>query len=362
VVSAVIGLALQDMLSNVIAGLALQIEQPFGVGDWVLANGYEGRVTQLNWRTLTLLTRDNHHVIVPNSNVAKREIVNYSRPEPLQRAHIAISIGYQHPPGVVKPLLLAATHDVMGVCAAPEPEVIIAEYADSAITYDVRYWITDYAHYHNIRDEVLTRIWYGFKRANISDLSPIRDVKLHTSTEDDARSMEQHRRDVFGVLRPLSLFASLDDDQIHELADAAEWHLYLAGERLVRQGDPGGSLFVINSGTVHLTKQNESGQAIPVGELSVGEFFGEMSLLTGEPRLVSVTAQTNTEVVVVHKAELAALLTHNAEIVEALSMALVARSKQTADRVALANEQRANQSAPQSTALRDRMRAFFGLN
>ena len=87
-----------------------------------------------------------------------------------------------------------------------------------------------------------------------------------------------------------------------------------------------------------------------------------MSLLTGEPRLVTVTASIDTEVVVVHKAELATLLTHNAEIVEALSVALVARAKQTADRVALANEQRPNQSAPQSTALRDRMRSFFGLN
>ena len=102
VASAVIGLALQDMLSNVIAGLALQIEQPFHVGDWVMASGHEGRVTQMNWRTLTLLTLDNHHVTVPNAHVASQEMVNYSRPEPLQRVHAKIGVGYQHPPGEVK--------------------------------------------------------------------------------------------------------------------------------------------------------------------------------------------------------------------------------------------------------------------
>lgn len=362
VVSAVIGLALQDMLSNVIAGLAMQIEQPFGVGDWVLANGYEGRVAQLNWRTLTLLTRDNHHVILPNSNVAKREIANYSRPEPLQRAHVLINVGYQHPPGEVKPVLMAAARDVPGVCMTPEPEVIVADFAESAVTYDVRYWITDYARFHNIRDEVLTRIWYAFKRSGVTIPFPTREIKVHTVTDHETRSLEQQHRDVFSVLRPLSLFASLDDNQVHELAAAAESHLYVAGEDLFKQGDAGGSLFVVRSGAVRLTKHNEAGQDIPVGELGAGEFFGEMSLLTGEPRLVTVTANLDTEVVVVHKAELAALLTHNAEIVEALSVALVARAKQTADRVALANEQRPNQSAPQSTALRDRMRSFFGLN
>lgn len=75
VVSAVIGLALQDMLGNVVAGLALQIERPFSVGDWVMVSDQEGQVTQMNWRTLTVRTRNNHHVIVPNSRIAKQEII-----------------------------------------------------------------------------------------------------------------------------------------------------------------------------------------------------------------------------------------------------------------------------------------------
>lgn len=363
VVSAVIGLALQDMLSNVIAGLALQIEQPFRVDDWVLASGHEGRVIQLNWRTLTLLTLDNHHVTLPNSSVAQQVMVNYSRPEPLQCIHARINIGYQHPPGEVKALLIEVARGVKGVSAAPEPDAVMADYAESAITYDVLYWITDYAQNQKIRDDLLTRLWYAFKRSGVTIPFPTREINVRTmAADDEPRSIERRHRDVFGVLRPLSLFASLEDAQIHELAAAAEWHPYGAGENLVRQGDPGGSLFVIDSGTVRLTKTDAAAQVIPVGELSAGEFFGEMSLLTGEPRLVSVTAQTDTEVVVVDKTALAALLAGNAKIAETLLVALAARAKQTADRVALANEQRANQTAPPATALRDRMRGFFGIN
>ncbi len=363
VASAVIGLALQDMLSNVIAGLALQIEQPFRVGDWVSASGHEGRVTQMNWRTLTLLTLDNHHVTVPNANVASQEMVNYSRPEPLQRVHVKIGVGYQHPPGEVKAVLIDVARGVTGVCADPAPEVVIDEYADFSVNYDVRYWITDYAHHQKIRDEVLTRLWYAFRRHDLTIPFPIRDVNLRTVTEeDDRRSREQQRREVFDVLRPLSLFASLDDDQIAELAQAAGWQLYVADETLVRQGDPGGSLYVIKSGRVRLMKASETGQIISVGELGAGEFFGEMSLLTGEPRLLSVLAQIDTQVVVVDKAALAPVLAANDKIVEALSLALATRTKQTAERVALAAESRTDQAQPQSTALRDRMRSFFGIN
>jgi len=98
VLSAVVGLALQDMLSNVVAGLALQLEQPFSVGDWVMVNRQEGTVVQMNWRTLTLHTRDNHNVIVPNSSIAKQEIINYSRPTSLQKIHATVSLAYRHPP------------------------------------------------------------------------------------------------------------------------------------------------------------------------------------------------------------------------------------------------------------------------
>ena len=130
----------------------------------------------------------------------------------------------------------------------------------------------------------------------------------------------------------------------------------------MRQGDPGGSLYVIKSGSVRLMKESETGQIISVGELGAGEFFGEMSLLTGEPRLLSVLAQIDTEVVVVDKAALAPLLAANEKIVEALSLALATRARQTAERVALAAESRTDQAQPQSTALRDRMRSFFGIN
>jgi CRP-like cAMP-binding protein len=109
-------------------------------------------------------------------------------------------------------------------------------------------------------------------------------------------------------------------------------------------------------------RETESGQTIVVEELKAGDFFGEMSLLTGERRRLSAEARIDSEVVVVDKAALAPLLAANEKMVEALSMALAVRVKQTAEQVALAAESQDDQASPQPTALRDRMRGIFGNN
>src|SRR3989338_1783576 len=157
VLSAVIGLSLQDILGNVVAGVALQLERPFTEGDWVVVSGHEGKVVQMNWRTLTL----------PNANAAKQEIVNFSRPTPLQRLHAAISVAYRHPPGQVCAVLERAAGSVAGVVTEPPPEVLVASYGDFAILYDVRYWITDYEGMEQIRGAVLARPWYELRRAGL---------------------------------------------------------------------------------------------------------------------------------------------------------------------------------------------------
>jgi len=362
VVSAVIGLSLQDMLGNIIAGLALQIERPFAVGDWVHVGGQEGQVVQMNWRTLTLRTRDNHNIFLPNANAARQDIVNYSRPSPLQRLHTQVGVAYRHPPGLVKEVLAHAATGVEGVSAEPAPEVIVTGYGDFAIQYDLRFYITDYARVEQIRDAVLTRAWYELRRAEMTIPFPIRDVTVRTLPEDyEARAQEQLRREVFAVLRPLPLFSPLSDAQIEQLVRGAALQQYTTGEALVQQGEAGDSLFVVRSGKVRVDLRSENGQITTVAELGSGEFFGEMSLLTGEPRTASVVAETETEVVEVDKPDLAAVIESDASILEALTLALETRMRAGAERIATSTGSLKERPLPQHAALVARIRRFFGV-
>jgi small-conductance mechanosensitive channel/CRP-like cAMP-binding protein len=362
VVSAVIGLSLQDLLGNVIAGIALQLERPFAVGDWVQVSEQEGQVVQMNWRTLTLRTRDNHNVFLPNANAARQDIVNYSRPTPLQMLHAEVGVAYRHAPGEVKAVLARAVAGAEGVRADPPPEILVKDYGEYAVHYDVRYWIADFARAPQIRDAVLTRLWYALRRAGMTIPFPIRDVNVRTLPEDhEARAQELLRREVFAALRPLSVFAPLSDPQIEQLGRGAALERYTAGEVLVRQGEPGDSLFVIKAGQVRVDVRNENGQVATVAALGPDDFFGEMSLLTGEPRSASVVAETEVEVVVVDKPDLAAVITADNRVPEALSVALEARLRSAAERAAAGPVAPADRSPLQRIALLDRIRQFFGI-
>jgi len=305
---------------------------------------------QMNWRTLTVRTRNNHNVIVPNSNIAKQEIVNYSRPAPLQLIHATVSMAYRHPPGVVKESIARTVAEADGVLREPPPEILVKEFGDYAIHYDVRFWIADYAHLPQITDAVMSRIWYGLRRDDLTIPFPVRDVIVHTLPEDhEARLQEKLRREVFAELRSLTVFKS------------AAIHRYAAGEALVRQGDKAESMYTITSGRVRVDVRSESGQVTTVATLGTDDFFGEMSLLTGEPRSASVIAQTETEVVVVHKADFAAVLSADTGIVEALSTALEERMKSTAQQVSVGSGMASVSQASHSAALINRIRGFFGI-
>jgi small-conductance mechanosensitive channel/CRP-like cAMP-binding protein len=364
VVSAVIGLALQDMLANIAAGLGLQLEKPFAVGDWLLIDHHEGFVTQLHWRTLTIRTRDRHDVFVPNSVVARTQVINYSRPTSLERAHASVGIAYQHPPGIVKNVLARAAASAPGVAASPPVEVLIRSFGDFAIQYDVRFWITDFDRLLQITDDVYSRIWYEVGRAKIVIPLPARDVTMRTvSDEQEAREAEQRRREIFAVLRPLPVFASLSGEQIEALVRAASLQAYMAGEALVRQGDHGSSLFVIRSGRVHIEKTREGGSTATLDFMGSGDFFGEMSLLTGEPRTASIIADEETEVVVVSKEAFAPVLAADTGILVGLSAALEARMRNAAERIADTSTLTGLQKEQaQPSALLRRIGRFFGLD
>ena len=105
----IFGLALQDTLGNLFAGLAIQIEKPFRVGHWVTIGGKDGLVSEVTWRATKIRTKAGNFVIVPNSTLARDTITNYSEPTLDTRIEIEVGASYDTPPNDVK----AAIHDAL---------------------------------------------------------------------------------------------------------------------------------------------------------------------------------------------------------------------------------------------------------
>ena len=169
----VLGFALQDTLGNAFAGLAIQSEKPFHVGQWVKVADYEGRVAEVTWRATKLRTKTGNLVILPNNMVAKEAIVNYSEPAAPFRLEVEVGASYLVPPNQVKAAMMEALRHSSHVMTTPAPDVLLINFDDSAITYRARFWIDDYAADEASRDEVRTAIYYSFQRHNIEIPWPI---------------------------------------------------------------------------------------------------------------------------------------------------------------------------------------------
>ena len=366
ILTVVIGLALQDLLKNVIAGITLQTERPFEIGHWVEVNRQIGRVVEMSWRATRVITVDGNYIIFPNANLAQAELINYTLGSPIQAMHVQIGLGYSHPPNLVKQVLIEAALASSDVCREPAPSIKLIQYGDYSVTYDVKFWLYNYDKYPEKRDAVMTSAWYHLHRAGIKLPFPIREVYMHQV--DPLSEADQHHlqiEQVVRALRQIDLLAVLENAELHALAEHVGTRLYGRGEVLARQGEAGDTFFIIRSGRVRIDVDDMLGDnltAVTVNHLGPGDFFGEMALLTGATRGATVTAEEDTEILLVARQDLAPLLQANPELPERLGTVLARR--QEMNQAALATRQSSDTSAEMLNrpSLVGRIRQLFGLN
>lgn len=279
----VLGFALQDTLGNAFAGLAIQSEKPFHVGQWIKVGDYEGRVAEVTWRATKLRTRPGNLVVLPNNLVSKEAIINYSEPALPTRFEVEVGASYLVPPNTVKAAALEAVRNCSRVLTSPAPDVLLQAFDSSAITYRVRFWVDDYTN-DTVPDDVRSAIYYAFKRHSIEIPWPIQ-VQYETDLPKiDTDALVARREQLLG---DVDILAMLDRDVRVEIARSAQEGMFGNSETIVRQGNPGQSMFIIESGTVSVVIEPSRNEVARIGR---GGYFGEMSLLTGEPRSATVLA------------------------------------------------------------------------
>lgn len=347
----VVGFALQDTLGNLFAGLAIQIEKPFRVGHWVKIGDFEGRVQEVTWRATKLLTKAGQFVIVPNSVMSKDPILNHSEPTIPTRLDVEIGASYDVPPNVIREALEEALANAPMALRSPAPEIIFDEFGASSLNFKVYFWVEDFGRDYVARDQVRSNIWYTFKRRGIEIPFPI---QIEYSREEKDPRPPAHLQQLAQKLGALDLFAGLDDIERLRLAEACPEHLYGARERIVRQGDAGDSMFLVLQGRVRITLE-PSGQEVAV--TTAGGFFGEMSMLTGDPRTATVTAADDSTLLEISADRFRELAVRRPGLVEQVSAVVSARRQGLAQAQAAADEARNTPAAPQS--LLSRIKAFL---
>ena len=315
----VVGFALQDTLGNLFAGLAIQIEKPFRVGQWVSIGDREGQVQEITWRATKLRTKNGQFLIVPNSVMGKEPILNHSEPTVPTRIEVEIGASYSVPPNDVKRAMYEAISNAPLAMKAPEPQVTIKGFGASSVDYLAQFWIEDYAVDRAARDQVRTNLWYTFRRYNIEIPFPI---QVQYERDEEPIRTEAHVSAAARHLAGVALFKTLSDEARAALAKLADERLFASGEAIVRQNAAGDSMFVILSGQARVVLE-PSDQEVAV--IPAGGFFGEMSMLTGDRRTATVKAIGDVNVLEIEASDFRELAVANPGLLDHVSTVVAAR-------------------------------------
>lgn len=191
-VLALLGFAIRNVVADTLSGIALGVEGPFRIGDWVEIDGLaRGKVIEIGWRTTRLLTRDRTYMILPNSQIARQRITNYSAPKPQYRTQVSITLDHSMPIGRAREVMLEALVTAKLIQQDPAPDVRVLSYEEGGITYALRYWLSRFDRDIDCRDEVFSLVDDALRRAG--SIAPYRRIEMiPPASPDDALRPQVH--------------------------------------------------------------------------------------------------------------------------------------------------------------------------
>lgn len=363
VITAVLAFSMQETLGNVLGGVVLQLDRSIRVGDWMRVEQASGRVVEIGWRHTAIQTRDRETVIVPNGWLMKNRFsVIGARADASMawRRWVRLNVDLAAAPGEVCRVLAEAVRNasIPEVCAEPAPDAVLLDLAPGYGSYALRYWLADPARDDatdsHVREHLVAALARHGMRIGVaySELLNFHDDEAHRA---ERRGREHDRR--IEALSRVEIFAALAAAEREALAAHLVHAPFVAGDVMTRQGAVAHWLYLVISGEADVWLE-EGAERTHVGSLGPGSVFGEMGMMTGEPRTATVTARSDVNCYRLDKAGFESIIRGRPEVADAIARVLSAREAGLrAHRAAAAGHPAAKTHAD----ILARVRRFFGL-
>ncbi len=373
VVSAVLAISLQATLGNLFGGIALRLDGSVEVGDWIqLENGRQGKVREVRWRHTVLETRDWTTIVVPNSLLLQNSIIVLGRRDghPRQwRIPIQFAVDHRYSPETVIHAVDEALNaaPIERVALTPAPHTVCLDLMrdgrESYATYAVRYWLTDLSSDESTNSHVRTRIYAALRRAGIPLARPTQTLFLTPNDEEaEKKRTERHHNRRYDAVRSVELFAKFTEEELQALAERVRYAPFTKGETVTRQGAVAHWLYILTKGSVKVRMRTDDGKSKSVATLHAPNFFGEMGLMTGEPRSADVVALTNVDCYRLDKEGFQKFIAERPEIANDVSETLTKRKiEYISAREGLNEEGRRSREITERERTLTKIRDFFGL-
>ncbi|GAC1539606.1 MAG: hypothetical protein NVS3B10_04320 [Polyangiales bacterium] len=316
-----IGAAVAEVLRQVGAGILVQYARPFDVGDMIQVMPMErrGTVLSISWRTTTVRGVDGVELMVPNNDLVTNTVINFGKHERAVRREIEFQCTYDAAPDRVRAAVLPALRDVPDLDPTPPPQLLVAHLDDNGVRYRLRFWTHAIADWELVDAEVRARVWDAFARGGLGFPFPTRTLKLQPEAASDEVATKSARAD---ALRRSQLFARLPPEAVGDIAGLGREHVYGPSEVVMLAGEVGTTMHVVLEGEVAVQAPFDRRELLRLGP---GDFFGEMSLVTGAPRAATVVTTMPTRTYVVDQPQFQVMLERHPQVADVLSEILAAR-------------------------------------
>jgi small-conductance mechanosensitive channel len=291
--------------------------------------------------------------VIANAVLGK-ETIEVAPQNNLNARLVNFSAVYTTSPAKTAQIDREAIRQVENVSQKIRPIVRIRNLGDSGIEWEVKYWPENYALFNDTDALIRQSIWYAFQREGLHFAYPTRTIYREEKLEEV--TFEEYVTSASEYLDTVPIFAPLSDEETQKLAKSSTRRIFAPGEMIVRKGQEGGSMFVIVRGSVKVQLPSPDGPKT-INNLRTNDFFGEMSLLTGEPRSANVIADEETDVLQIRKTAIKPLFEANPELMKAISEIVEERRQLLAQ-----NETEISASkATLETGVMSSIRKFFGM-
>ncbi|NEP56686.1 MAG: mechanosensitive ion channel [Symploca sp. SIO2G7] len=324
--SLVIALALQDTLSNLVSGFLLLADSPFKKGDWIKVGDLTGKVVDMNWRAVRLLTFEEDLLVIPNGALGKQNILNHSQPTPKSWVSFSVSFSRNDPPNRVKEVLHEVYEQITGTVG---PAYILTKsFNDFSISYSI--WICgkDLFPKFQAAEKFKTRLFYAAKRQGLTIPYPIEYQYISDASElDGQKSTPENQQQLVEYLLSLPYFISVSSQVLTKLVQKTTVEYYGTEEQIIQEGEFVRGFYIIQNGSAKLTIKDTTGSEQEVTRISNGDFFGESVFMSGRPSIVSVTALGDLQLIKIAADAAANLLLENPKFAKQIDESLDERRK-----------------------------------
>jgi small-conductance mechanosensitive channel/CRP-like cAMP-binding protein len=300
----VLGIALRNIILDVFTGLAVNLDRPYTIGDWIMIvdnpgdkdGNLIGCVEEINWRTTRLRTASNNMLVVPNNIMGQKVVTNFMAPGEESRFELEFTLDFSVPSErairVLTAAVMAVADSPEGPLSDPAPKARVTGISDMGVRYSLRYWtIPRQASPVRVRHTVITSVLQHLHQAGMTLAYPKQDT--FNALMPKRQFLPEAPEDRHELLGRVSWFAALTTEEVSGLAKALVPRRFAQGTVLLCEGDQGDSMFVLLEGFLEVfARSAQSGEDVKVGKLVPGDVYGEISLLTGEPRTATVRAAT----------------------------------------------------------------------